>query len=291
MYVVGVPDCVPWGSDGTVNFNREQWQHAPGRCFTIAEAGIARRRLEFTSYKYMNSIGCLIGRAKPVLLEYGALVHMDLDTFLTPLFLSWWPVHAVFVGEGGYGFLPRVNTKLEFLAEEMGLQSLKGAGHNLGSSWYGPSNQIIAVAELTLETVRYLIEVEFAHQPCWLFRTVTPDDLSKDCETSDFSWGNGFYPGVAGMYGTELALNHLWAITNGTRMQLSFASVNLLYDGVDTRVQIPSMDCNTAYDFDVCSTAHLHTFHTDERFSKFEFEAGNYSSINVTQVWCDRLDS
>ena len=224
----------------------------------------------------MNSIGCLIGKAKPILLQYGAILRLDLDTFLTPQFTKWWPIDKLYTGRGAYTHGLHTAAKLKFLSEEMGMKHL-ARGHNIGSTWYGPAEEVVAVGELSVEIGRYLIEVEFAHQPCYWFRqSVDADFANSSCETSaEYGWSLGFYPGVITMYSGELAINHLYTLANKTLPGKSFSKQN---------PKTPALDCNTIHIQSVCDTAVLHTFHNDNMFSKFAFEAGHYDKVNVRKV-------
>eukprot|EP00042_Codosiga_hollandica_P038240 m.309192 g.309192 ORF g.309192 m.309192 type:complete len:549 (+) comp55341_c0_seq2:700-2346(+) len=290
-----VPDeCASYLNRRLQNRTRAHWAAEPGLCVFIKEYGIVYRRREFMSYKYLNSIGALTGRAKGFLLTYGAIMHLDLDTFLTPRFQEWWPVDRLFVGQGGYGHVPLAMQKLEFLSEEMGLRRLATGGHNLGSSWYGPSEHIVAVAELTIEITRYLIEVEFAHQPCWKFHNVDEADMLDDCLTSsEYGWGTGFYPGVAGMYASEIAINHLWATLQGQRAIKHFGEVELssTFNGTLATWMWtpPAMDLDAEYNISVCATAHIHTFHGERLFSKFAYANGHYDAYNVSTLNVSRV--
>jgi hypothetical protein len=224
----------------------------------------------------MNSIGCLIGKAKPVLLQYGAIIRLDLDTFLTPRFVKWWPVDGLYAGHGSYVHGDLGAKKLIFLAEEMGMKHLGKQGHNLGSTWYGPSEEVIAVGELTLETVRYLIDVEFAHQPCWHFYTTVDADFNTGvgCDQSEYNWALGFYPGTALLLGGELAINHSYTLTNTGLLKKSFGIAK----------ELESLDCHTGYPQHVCETAELHTFTTDGVFSKYMFSIGKYDNVDASTV-------
>eukprot|EP00042_Codosiga_hollandica_P016620 m.43014 g.43014 ORF g.43014 m.43014 type:complete len:156 (-) comp46605_c0_seq1:173-640(-) len=99
------------------------------------------------------------------------------------------------------------------------------------------------------------------------------------CDNSEYGWGRGFYPGVALLYGSELAINHAWTLSHSGRLLKSFGKTQF----------IPSMDCHTGYTYNVCEAAQLHTFHSDNIFSKFAFGSGKYvgfdaSTLDVTQL-------
>jgi len=52
---------------------------------------------------YMPSIECLYGtNATAFLLSYQLLLRTDLDTFVSPTFVSWWPKTTSIRGEQGY---------------------------------------------------------------------------------------------------------------------------------------------------------------------------------------------
>jgi hypothetical protein len=268
-------DCTNWETSPYQEYTRDQWSALPGQCFFVVEPSIVDAWPDFLNYGYMNSIGALVQKAKEPLLQYGAILRMDLDTFVTPRFTEWFPVDAVYCGVGAYsGYGKYTRQKLLYIAKEMGVRHLGDIGHNVGSTWYGPSEDVIALGELTLEMCRYLIVVEFPHNPCWRFRSSLPQDVSIPCHNSDYEWGNGFYPGVTLLYGSEIAINHIWDVTGVGRPQKSFAS----------RPGTPLFDCPTGQPLDVCETVGLHTFHSDDKFSKFAFSQGLYNGIDASAV-------
>eukprot|EP00042_Codosiga_hollandica_P038221 m.308916 g.308916 ORF g.308916 m.308916 type:complete len:191 (+) comp55333_c0_seq5:1902-2474(+) len=159
-----------------------------------------------------------------------------------------------------------------YLAEEMTLGHVGADGHNIGSTWHGPSEQVIAVGELTLLATKYMIAVEFAHQPCWRFPASLDEDFKdKECFGTPY-WV--FYPGVALLFGSELAVNHLWSLSSRQRTSKSFSDAN----------PVSGVDCHTALKYKTCEAAHLHTFHSEDRFSKYLFAIGKFDSVDVTTL-------
>ena len=70
--------------------------------------------------------------------------------------------------------------------------------------------------------------------------------------------------GVLSMYGAHIALNHF----------AGFQKINVVK--LDDLIDYPS--ANTE---DVDTKMHIHVFHGDDMFSKFEFKLGKYDSMNV----------
>ena len=79
-------------------------------------------------------------------------------------------------------------------------------------------------------------------------------------------WPDWHY-GVLSMYGTHLAANHL------------ISSEKLDINKADELLDQSTTDTNR-YDLVKNNRLHLHCWHTDKKFSKFQFKAGKYNSIH-----------
>jgi hypothetical protein len=78
-------------------------------------------------------------------------------------------------------------------------------------------------------------------------------------------WPDWHY-GVLSMYGTHLAVNHL---VNGEKLDIQKA--DQLLDQSTTNKNPDDIEKN--------NRLHLHCWHTDEQFSKFQFKANKYNHI------------
>ena len=182
---------------------------------------------------------------------YVYLMRVDLDTFLTPGFGDWLPqnISTLVVGEGGYGS-ENANNHLKWTAtKKLGLKDSGLLG--LGSTWYGASRVMIATAKTTVSVMRWLHTQEFTeYEIC--------------CSVTD-GWPHWHWP-VLLLYGGHIALN-----------QLGPKHVQLSQTGV------AEMDSSTTLNEPLQGwIKHIHCWQTDSMFSKFEFEIGNYSQIDLS---------
>ncbi|MDP4084390.1 MAG: hypothetical protein Q8934_07195 [Bacillota bacterium] len=154
------------------------------------------------TYPYMNSVNCLGTKEAEFLKGYDYLLRSDIDTFLTPAWNSFFPDHYT-VGGGGYTNTTEVVENIKRVAEKF---NTKHQGiHNIGSTHYGPSSQVIEVCKLSQEVAYYLLAEEFKDDPgAWP------------------SW----YKGVTILYSTEIATNHLIDVVDIKPDQLDFHSTS-----------------------------------------------------------------
>lgn len=178
---------------------------------------------------------------------YDFLIRSDMDVFLTPLFSRWLPrkCNDFYVGRGGFSSAFNVK-RLGRVANDL---KLKNAGlQNLGSTWYSTPEQIRLVAYTTLFGMLYLSEEEFSGP-------------EREGKLGVMLWPHWHY-GVLLLYGQSLALNHL------------IASKQIKVVKLDEYLDYPSH-----YDKNVNKILHIHVFHGDEMFSKFQYKAGKYDQI------------
>ena len=200
-------------------------------------------------YGYLDSILMAFDGYK-VLKEagYDFLVRSDMDVFLTPLFGKWLPRHCddFYVGRGGYSSKFNEN-RLKRVAHDLGLQFASQS--NLGSTWYSTVDQFRLVSYLTLVGMVYVSEEEF-----------TPPE--REGKLGVMLWPHWHY-GVLLLYGQNLALNHLIATDQ--------LSVIKLFD---------HLDYPAYYSNNIESMLHIHVFHGVDMFSKFQFKAGKYDTMD-----------
>lgn len=233
-----------------------------GLCFFQELAPIATRDKVFSLHRneYMSSIFCAYQRESAFLLNYEVLLRTDTDTFLSPMFIDWWPTRYTHVrGEQGYANAHSIQTRLLEVAAELQLQHL--GIHNLGSTWYGPSQHIVALSRLTVALARYVHLRYYIDSPCK--KAVPP--INTTCNgVWEFTWPNHFYEGTVLLYAQELAANHLLGETLRAHAEPG------LMDW-DTSMRSPT---------DICYRGHLHTYHTPDDFSKHKFYNGKARESN-----------
>ena len=185
--------------------------------------------------------------------RYDLLMRADLDTFVTPGFANWsLPAGiALASGHGAFGS-PNAFKRLEWIAtQKLGLshQGLR----NVGSTWYGYSDVMVAGARLTLAVMRWLETQEFS-------------------EYEKYHSGNDGYPHwhypIMLLYAGNIAMNQIpsdriMAYVKGQRIvEMDYRS-----------------DFAEALTLDI---KHLHSWHTSDFFSKFKFQAGEYTHLDLS---------
>jgi hypothetical protein len=98
--------------------------------------------------------------------------------------------------------------------------------------------------------------------------------VEREQKLGTLLWPDWHY-GVLSMYGTHLAVNHLLISE-----KLDIIKADQLLDQSTT-------DKNQ-YDLEENNRLHLHCWHTDKQFSKFQFKAGQYNSIHPRTLINDK---
>lgn len=195
--------------------------------------------MAFEGHSYLKSAG------------YDFLIRSDMDTFLTPMFSTWLPIHCNDFIVGGGGFSSEFNRKrFRRIAKELGFSYPDAGG--LGSTWISTPDQFRLVSYLTLFGMGYLANEEFTE----------PERKGK---VGVLLWPEWHY-GVLLLYGQCLALNHLI----GSK-QLKVVRLRDLIDFPTTNSQ------------SVLTKLHLHVYHSDVMFSKFVFPTGAYDNMTVSE--------
>lgn len=214
---------------------KEALRKVPDDCIKV-EYKLASEPTEFLSYRFINSISCLVGEQADFLDEYDLILRTDADTFLTPDWNVFHP-NLYTVGKGGYVNDELTRDHIKRIAAKFKLRH-RGL-YNLGSTHYGEARLVREVCKLATELTAYILTEEF-----------------KDHEGQWPSW----YRGVATMYACEIAANHL-------------------VDQIE--VDPTKLDVGSASSGTIEGHPHIHCWHTDNMFSKFQFTAGNYNELNT----------
>jgi hypothetical protein len=225
-------------TDLVVFGTKEALSWVPDDCIKV-EYEILAEPQEFLTYRFINSISCLVGEQADFLDDYDLILRTDADTFLTPAWNSFYPT-LYKTGQGGYANNEQVRENLRQLANEFGLRHQ--GRHNLGATHYGEAKLVREVCRLALPISEYLLTVEF--------------------EEDEGEWP-GWYKGVTTMYSCEIAVNHL----------------------VDEfEIDGDKLDYGSAASDSITDHPHIHCWHTNNLFSKFEFEAGNYDGLSTENL-------
>ncbi|HEY8954763.1 DUF7164 domain-containing protein [Chitinophaga sp.] len=199
----------------------------------------------FSNYAYINSIACMIGQ--DWLLEYKYLLKTDVDTLFTPKWNNI-KLNGFVCGGGGYIDSEATGKKIRETADYFRLAIRENYLSNIGSTWLGPSADVLKVAELSTYLTGHILNFKFRNE--------------------EGAWP-GYYKGVSSMYASEIAINHL--VEHCVIDELNFDFPSDSAEPVNTH-------------------AHLHCWHTDEKFSKFEFTKGKYEGIKIENLDISRID-
>lgn len=203
---------------------------------------------KLSRYEYVDSILMAFDGFNQ-LKVYDFLIRSDIDVFLTPLFAQWLPRHCNDFYVGGGAYSTRFNSKrLKRAAFNIGLKYADVT--NLGSTWISTPSQFRLVSYLTLFSMAYISEEEFS-----------PDE--RLAKMGIMGWPYWHY-GVLLLYGQQIALNHLIATH-----QINCIKLNTLID-------YPAFNDDSVFDI-----LHIHVFHGDDLFSKFDFKAGKYNYTHL----------
>ncbi|CAF3740625.1 unnamed protein product [Rotaria sordida] len=210
------------------------------------------------SYDYTDSIN-VIYEGYWTFKMYDFILRTDIDVFIYRHFATYIPSDCTFItGRGGYGtnFNRR---KLRRIANDMGFGHANISG--MGSTWYGSPYDAYLVANQTLHSILWLTQYEFA----------TPE---REYKLDVLMWPEWHY-GVLLLYGQHLALNHLVAIN---QIQILIGENLLDQSSTDNTVEYITQG----------TRLNLHCWHTDERFSKFAFKAGQYNRSELEKYKNDK---
>ncbi|CAF0994327.1 unnamed protein product [Rotaria sordida] len=202
-------------------------------------------------YDYIDSVN-IIAESYSTFEYYDFILKTDIDVFITSQFAKYVPLSnaTLLVGRGGYS--TQFNTRrLGRIARDMNwnYQNLT----NVGSTWYGAPYVAQRIANIALDAMLYLYDNEFT-------------SVEREKKLGVLLWPDWHY-GVLSMYGTHLAVNHL-----SISEKLDIKKADELLDQSTTN--------KDSYDLEKNNRLHLHCWHTDKQFSKFQFKAGKYNDIH-----------
>ena len=192
---------------------------------------------EVAKCEFMNSVEFLVDDAAAMLDAYSFVMRTDADTFVTPAFVRWRPTQF-HTGVGAYCHLEGTQKRLVEWAGRLGVRH-RGM-HNLGASWYGAARDIRRAARLAARLTAALYEHAF------------------DNKQNFDGWPLWHY-GVALLYGSELALNELFATVTPTAM----------------------IDTPTDQHVSVNSAFLYHSYQTGLFFSKLAFAKHSYDGLET----------
>ncbi|XP_065647278.1 uncharacterized protein LOC105846818 isoform X3 [Hydra vulgaris] len=175
-----------------------------------------------------------------ILESYKYTMRTDYDAFLSPALYFWKPKYNIMTGEGGYSVDFNRN-RLKNISKKLGM---KHAGiHNVGSTWLGETKVFITLAKKTLELTSYIYLNEFHPN--------LPGLEKLDLQNNIYGQWPTWWRPVSLLYGAELSLNHL------------VEDFSESHKG--------AMDVPSCSDKSIWETPHIHCWHNECEFQKFEF--------------------
>jgi len=180
-----------WKSSGAsdtwdlVVFTDRYYNRVPSDVHYVQVMPFSDRPGPCKNHVFANSIHCLTVEKAAFLGEYDILCRSDVDVFLSPSFRDFRPQH-MHCGVGGYAGMQEVRDNIIRVAAELDLTH--HGIHQMGSTYIGPTDQVLAVAGLQMRVTEHL--------------------LTHDFRTQEGQWP-GWYGGVVTMYAGEIALNHI----------------------------------------------------------------------------------
>ena len=214
-------------------------------------------------YTFLNSIDCIITfkNQYPNLYSwYDYILRTDDDIFFTPFFLYTFPKNSdeFIVGRGGFVWSGYDITRNHLI----NVSSIFGINHcrypdkfcfNYGSTWYGSSDLIYKVSELTINITTYLIQ---------------------QFDTNKFdvnNWEKGWFCGVSLLYASEIAVHGI--INNDKSKSIKTPFYHPNYINMDSGSTIRGYINNDN------SIIHIHCWHTDDIFSKFKWKNDEHKNM------------
>lgn len=195
--------------------------------------------LSWQGYHFVNSISCL-AKNKEYLRKYNYILKTDCDVFITENFKDFFP-NIFHVGIGGYNNDDIVKKRLKDIAKKLGYKH-KGK-FNIGATWYGDGNLIIKCSEITLKVLKII--------------------LGNFFKNGEGKWP-GWFRGVASMYASEIAINHV-------------VDDFIISDKFDSR-------CDSKNSWKDDGIYHIHSWYTDDIYSKNNFINNIYDNIDLNTL-------
>jgi hypothetical protein len=202
------------------------------------------------NYRFANSIDAIPFAASGALSLYDMILRTDLDTFLTPRF-SYWKPDKFIVGRGAFCFEPfdtcqrlyDISVKLD-----LATHTFNDTAQNIGSTWYGPTERVVACSRLAIEVMKYMHTHEF-------------NETEKSKAYGTKGWPAWHY-GVLTLYAGQIAINSC----------------------ADFEKRPDMLDYDAASTGNTTEHAHLHTWPGRGQFSKMEFANGKYDDIKLEDL-------
>ncbi|KAL1285662.1 Threonine--tRNA ligase [Trichinella pseudospiralis] len=231
------PDCIVLQNEKMKTAD-QTYRNSP-TCYIIPTEEFKHKYSSVNSYAFLNA---------PVVSDlekqYDYFIRTDIDSFLSPALLLFEldTETPIITGHGGY-CTEYTTHRLHAVAKRLQLNHQKV--HCPGSTWFGKSDVIIKLANLSAHLAMIIYDNEFDAKKY--------PELRPFFKNSAFGQWPEWWKPVSSMYAQELALNHL--IKNFTT---HFIQKDLL-------------DVESCRESSIFNHLHIHTWHDDCEFQKFKF--------------------
>ncbi|KRZ15377.1 Troponin T, partial [Trichinella zimbabwensis] len=231
------PDCIVL-QNGKMKTADQAHRNLP-TCYIIPTEEFKHRYSSVNSYAFLNA-----PEVSDLEKQYDYFIRTDIDSFLSPALLLFKLDNEtpIITGHGGY-CTAYTTHRLHALAKRLQLNHQKI--HCPGSTWFGKSDVIIKLANLSAHLAMIIYDNEFDAKKY--------PELRPFFKNSAFGQWPEWWKPVSSMYAQELALNHL--IKNFTT---HFIQKDLL-------------DVESCRQSSIFNHLHIHTWHDDCEFQKFKF--------------------
>lgn len=191
--------------------------------------------------------------------NYDFLLRTDIDTLVTPAFAAANLLPAsIVIATGLAGYNSEVAIRhLNWMMKKVGLENVGDVpgevSVGIGSTWFGRSAVLVALAKLSVSSMIWLHTQEFT-------------EYERGPASTD-GWPNWHWP-VLTMYGGHVAVKQV-RNSAAYRTTLNDADPVKLDQGTNSIQPLAN------------NIIHIHCWHTEEIFSKFAFHRGDYVNISL----------
>jgi len=197
----------------------------------------------YESYKFAKSLE-FIKSNQDILKEYTHLIKTDTDVFVTKYLNSHTFDDKIYFGWGGYSGTDRCVEQTYELAKMFNYEKYQRM-FPINSTLFGPTNDIIKI----MDESDFLCKKIFYH--------LCPD--SEYGKTISEVWGKSLYAGTSTLIATEIVI-----CSNFDKDRLSITD---------------KIDANCFSNKDIMEVYHIHQWHGEGIYSKFEARDGKYDEL------------
>ncbi|ETO24929.1 hypothetical protein RFI_12228 [Reticulomyxa filosa] len=174
-------------------------------------------------YRFLTSLQFL--QEKPmidILPFYDYIIRTDMDAVITPNALLWTPPHQYAFGNGYMGST-FTHERLEYIAKHK-LHTRTCNVHGMQSTWYVHRNKFLELVHWALNFTEYVHQNEFTETVC------AKEVLAHGHHCNWPDW----HQGVSSLYGSELAINHVFCGNKSSKVHLTNDWKSFFLDSIES---------------------------------------------------------